>query len=123
MGRLALASLKFPAPTRGLLGSRMFPKLLKITGVCFYCGNALSRKAVDPSHRLTKDHVFSRRQRAELREKGLKGKCVDACWTCNCTKSDLSLEEFRAVMAIRNGVLGPVAYQFSGEQGEGQGIS
>lgn len=89
------------------------PRLL---GVCFYCGNALSKKAIDPNHRLTKDHVFPRRQRAELVAKGLKGKCVDACWKCNSTKGDLSLEEFRAVMAVRMQIIPVPEYKFAGEQ-------
>lgn len=115
--------LRFYGPSQRPIFTRTMPLMAnrppRLLGVCFYCGNALSSKAIDPSHLLTKDHIFPKRVRAEMNAKGLRGKCVDACRICNSTKGQLTLEEFRAVMAVRMQVIPVPEFKFAGEQREG----
>ena len=54
---------------------------------CYYCGK----------HGGTKDHVIPKSKGGT--------RTVECCGKCNHTKADLSVEEFRAVMAVRAGVL------------------
>lgn len=98
----------------------MAKRIPRLLGVCFYCGNVLSKKAIDSGHLLTKDHIYPKRVRAEMNAKGLKGKCVDACRICNSSKGQLTLEEFRAVMAVRMQVIPVPEFKFAGEQSESQ---
>ena len=73
---------------------------------CFYCGRKLSRR------RATKDHVIPVSKGGSNAKKNI----VDACRKCNSEKGCLTIEEFRVVMAYRNGVLKtPKSFKFPGE--------
>jgi 5-methylcytosine-specific restriction endonuclease McrA len=72
---------------------------------CFYCGSRLTRRTRTRDHKrpLSKGGSDSKRN------------IVNACKDCNCDKGRLSLEEFRLVMALRNGLIDPVEMAFPGE--------
>lgn len=65
------------------------PKILD--AACWYCGNPAN----------TTDHLIPRASGGGDGDENT----VRACWPCNRQKSDLSLEEWRAVMAVRSGKL------------------
>jgi 5-methylcytosine-specific restriction endonuclease McrA len=73
---------------------------------CFYCGRALSRT------KATKDHMMPRSKGGSNASRNI----VDACKRCNCDKGCLTLDEFRIVMAFRQGVVKkPKEFEFPGE--------
>jgi len=73
---------------------------------CFYCGKALSRR------RATKDHVIPLSKGGGNSQKNI----VDACRKCNSEKGCLTIEEFRVVMAYRQGLVRlPKSFRFPGE--------
>jgi 5-methylcytosine-specific restriction endonuclease McrA len=61
---------------------------------CFYCGRKLTRRCA------SKDHVLPRSKGGS----NSKHNIVDSCKECNEAKGSLLMEEFRAVMAFREGV-------------------
>lgn len=74
---------------------------------CCYCGvQMLIREKRDPPHpqRLTRDHVVPRSKGGRL--------IVECCSKCNLDKGILSLEEFRLVLAYRNGKIPGCADKF-----------
>jgi 5-methylcytosine-specific restriction endonuclease McrA len=73
---------------------------------CYYCGKLLSRR------KATKDHVIPRSKGGSDSTQNI----VDACRDCNKEKGCLTIEEFRVVMAFRQGALKPPkAFRFPGE--------
>lgn len=72
---------------------------------CFYCDRKLSRKNQSIDHLLP----FSRGGR------DVAGNRVWACQACNTLKGCLTVEEFRAVIAYRLGMLRKVRMKFPGE--------
>lgn len=77
----------------------------RLTLICFYCGDPISRRIK------TKDHVIPTALGGSNDPKNL----VDACKPCNQLKGHLTLEEFRAVMAHRKGLLPEIKMRFPGE--------
>jgi 5-methylcytosine-specific restriction endonuclease McrA len=71
---------------------------------CFYCGRQLSRR------RKTRDHMQPRSRNGSNAKRNI----VDACRQCNCLKGCLTLDEFRVVMAYRQGLV-DVDFRFPGE--------
>lgn len=74
---------------------------------CYYCGSALlgrgrKSKFYPKDHRATLDHVIPKAA-------GGRGEdnFVAACQACNEEKGCLSVDEFRAVVAVREGILKP----------------
>jgi 5-methylcytosine-specific restriction endonuclease McrA len=62
---------------------------------CFYCGRKLSRL------KATKDHMQPRSKGGTDAPRNI----VDACKRCNCEKGCLSLNDFKAVLALRQGLI------------------
>lgn len=95
---------------------------MKLTGIkCFYCG-VDTFKGVDSSrsgvllhpHTLTRDHVISKMRGG----RGLSNNKVHCCLRCNQEKGPLSMEEYRAAMMLRAGLLQITAkVLFHGEKG------
>jgi 5-methylcytosine-specific restriction endonuclease McrA len=86
---------------------------------CWYCGSQLfgKKKKHPVRHRLTFDHQTPRcRGGTAVAEDGSKN-LVKACAACNLEKGSLTVEEFRAVVAIREGYLKDVRqyWTFHGE--------
>ena len=75
---------------------------------CFYCGDSLNGK------NFTRDHVKPKCKGG----KGNKRNKVDCCNTCNNEKGCLDLEEFRAAIAYRKGLLPEITFKFWGEKKE-----
>jgi 5-methylcytosine-specific restriction endonuclease McrA len=73
--------------------------------MCFYCGKEVSRK------KKTRDHVIPKSRHGSSQPNNL----VDACKPCNQLKGCLTLEEFRLVVAYRNGCVRPARMRFPGE--------
>jgi 5-methylcytosine-specific restriction endonuclease McrA len=75
------------------------------TYFCFYCGKPLSRQ------RKTRDHIQPRSRGGSNAPRNV----VDACRPCNNLKGCLTLEEFRLVIAFRQGLVKPAKMKFPGE--------
>lgn len=75
------------------------------TRFCYYCGKQVSRQKV------TVDHVVPRSKGGSNSSRNK----VDACRPCNEAKGSLSIEEFRLVMAYRQGLVSPAEMLFPGE--------
>lgn len=92
------------------------------TAKCFYCGRDLiyykKRSSPLPADALTTDHTVPR-AKGGTSEFGL---LVPACQKCNGDKACLTLEEYRAVISQRNGLLENVILaHFPGEHSEWEG--
>lgn len=72
----------------------------------------------EPKNLLTVDHVNPLR----IRGKGGSTKCVPCCLECNQIKGQLTIEKFRAIMAVRKAKL-RVNFPFAGERLGGTSIS
>ena len=72
---------------------------------CYYCGRKLTRQ------KATKDHMIPQSKGGS----DLRSNIVDACRTCNGSKGNLTVEEFRLVMAFRAVVINRPAFKFPGE--------
>jgi 5-methylcytosine-specific restriction endonuclease McrA len=72
---------------------------------CFYCDRLLSRK------KKTRDHLQPRSRNGNNSPKNI----VSACRLCNNLKGCLTLNEFRAVMAFRMGLVKGLDFKFPGE--------
>lgn len=72
---------------------------------CFYCDKILSRRIK------TRDHLQPKSRKGSNDGSNL----VDACRSCNTLKGQLTLEEFRAVMAYRAGEFKKMKLKFPGE--------
>ena len=72
---------------------------------CFYCRRRLTRK------NKTRDHVQPRSRNGSDKPHNV----VEACKTCNCLKGCLTLEEFRLVIAYRQGRIKKARMLFPGE--------
>ena len=87
------------------------------TASCFYCGQPISRAAAtrDSKYQLSRDHLTPR-----SRGGGSKGpdNIVLCCFGCNQEKGQLTLEEYRAVRAFRQGLLAAKeqSFRFPGER-------
>lgn len=86
---------------------------------CFYCGHATyTAQKASPKTKRTRDHVHPIvRGGAKVREN-----IVTACEACNQDKGRLTLEEYRAVVAYRLGMLNQLeqAHLFPGEHTNGR---
>jgi len=99
---------------RAIPGIRLFPNVTprQFHMSCFYCGKnmeGVNRKR-NPKDARTKDHVTPLSRGGKLK--------VPACYECNQLKRNLKLEEYRVMVAYRNGlipieILQPV--KFAGE--------
>jgi len=84
---------------------------------CFYCGSVVVKFVSNKKHRLnppngkTRDHLIPHCRGG----KALENNTVTCCTTCNNDKGRLTLEEYRAAMAIRYGLLKEVPFKFKGE--------
>jgi 5-methylcytosine-specific restriction endonuclease McrA len=74
-------------------------------GNCFYCDEPISRA------KKTKDHLLPKSRHGSDQPYNL----VDCCKPCNQLKGMLTLEEFRVVIAFRNGLIPPSKMKFPGE--------
>lgn len=73
---------------------------------CYYCGVIMGkRKAKKP----TRDHVVPKFKGGTNKNSNIVWCCLD----CNRSKGSLTLDEFRAVLAVRNGWVIP--FMFAGE--------
>jgi len=72
---------------------------------CYYCGRVLGRR------NYTVDHKKPKCKGGTNRESNL----VDCCKNCNQDKNGLLLDEYRAVVAFRKGLLGEIKMKFYGE--------
>jgi 5-methylcytosine-specific restriction endonuclease McrA len=72
---------------------------------CFYCDQALSRA------KKTHDHLQPKSRNGSNKPHNI----VNACRQCNCLKGQLTLQEFRVVMAYRHGLVGEPEFKFPGE--------
>jgi 5-methylcytosine-specific restriction endonuclease McrA len=77
---------------------------------CFYCDRQLSRT------KKTRDHLTPKSRNGSSASHNI----VDACRQCNCLKGQLTLEEFRVVIAYRFGLLSKPKFKFPGELRRGQ---
>jgi 5-methylcytosine-specific restriction endonuclease McrA len=73
---------------------------------CFYCDRPLSRT------KKTRDHLQPKSRNGSNQPRNI----VDACRQCNCLKGQLTLEEFRVVIAYRFGLVEKPKFLFPGEQ-------
>jgi 5-methylcytosine-specific restriction endonuclease McrA len=82
-------------------------------GLCFYCGRAVWKAQGRPiTHDgLTKDHIIPKRLRF-----GRPSPQVKACFACNQDKKNLSLDEYRLLVAYRAGKIGLPEYKFAAER-------
>jgi len=95
---------------------------------CFYCGRPLYTRAetkigsiIDKLIPMVKaldrpivtlDHIVPR-----ARTKGMPNdRTVPCCGECNHAKRDLTLEEYRVLMAFRYGYISAVEWKFPGEE-------
>lgn len=92
------------------------------TGKCYYCGEPLLGRGhrsnkFPRGNRYTKDHVVPKAMGG-----GGEGNYVAACEICNQEKGALSVDEYRAVVAMREGFLSvdfvKTLWRFHGEIGE-----
>lgn len=86
---------------------------------CFYCGVELTpivteRFVVNPPTMKTKDHVIPKCRGGESRRDGEN--VVDACFACNNDKARLTADEYRVVIAYRNGLIPKPAVLFNAER-------
>ncbi len=72
---------------------------------CFYCDRILSRR------KKTKDHVIPKSRNGSSARHNI----VDACRDCNQSKGNLTIDEFRVVVAFRFGVVKRPKFRFPGE--------
>ena len=82
---------------------------------CFYCGQGLVQGADQPKSPVhprtrTRDHVVPKSKGGD--------KKVWACWACNSDKTNLTLDEYRLLLAYRNGMFPDIRipYWFHGEK-------
>jgi 5-methylcytosine-specific restriction endonuclease McrA len=74
---------------------------------CFYCGDPLTRKTG------TRDHL----QPSSRNGTNDASNIVLACKPCNASKGNMTLEEFRLIVAFRRGLLKAVPkLKFCGEE-------
>ena len=73
---------------------------------CWYCGAILGKSNT------TTDHVVPKCKNGSDKASNL----VDACIDCNREKNGLNLEDWRAVVAFRKGLLPPITMKFYGEK-------
>jgi len=88
---------------------------------CFYCNTVLvkfksnKQHRINPPNGLTRDHL-------QPRDRGgreIVDNTVYCCCNCNVDKARLTLQEYRAVLAYRNGMISDdelVNFQFPGEK-------
>jgi 5-methylcytosine-specific restriction endonuclease McrA len=74
--------------------------------MCFYCGKQLTPR------KKTRDHIIPKSRNGSNKKYNI----VDACRPCNQLKGSLDLQEFRAVMAYRHGLLPAIEWKFPGEK-------
>ena len=88
---------------------------------CYYCNVVLVKyMQSNPKHRNiqvpkngeTRDHIEPLR----IRGKGTKVNTVPCCVECNQDKGRLTLEEFKAVVAFRKGLIQVHNFKFPGEE-------
>jgi 5-methylcytosine-specific restriction endonuclease McrA len=72
---------------------------------CFYCDRMLSRT------KKTRDHLIPKSRNGTNQSHNI----VNACRQCNCLKGQLTLDEFRMVIAYRSGVVEKPKFKFPGE--------
>ena len=72
---------------------------------CFYCDRMLSRT------KKTRDHLQPKSRNGS----NARHNIVDCCRQCNCLKGQLTLQEFRVVMAYRHGLMDEPKFKFPGE--------
>lgn len=72
---------------------------------CFYCDRLLSRT------KKTRDHLQPKSRHGSSKPHNI----VDACRECNVLKGCLTLEEFRVVIAYRQGLVDKPKFKFPGE--------
>lgn len=79
---------------------------------CFFCDCELTKsKGGKKRNSWTKDHLIPRGRGG----KGLKNNTVDACRSCNADKGNLTLDEYRIVLAFRWNLLELPDFKFPGE--------
>ena len=94
------------------------------TGIpCFFCGTPTVRGGQKHHDAMmTRDHLTPRCRGGDGRDPRNK---VVACWKCNADKGQLTLDEYRMVIAFRWGVLKlehlEQIVKFAGEQDHGTG--
>jgi hypothetical protein len=88
---------------------------------CYYCGRVLihfvtnQKGRVAPDNGWTRDHIVPR----HIRGRHAHVTQVDCCHACNQDKGRLTLEEFRAVVMYRRGMIADAklnSYRFPGEK-------
>jgi hypothetical protein len=81
-------------------------------GSCFYCGCDIGGTSNRHRRRRTRDHLQPVCRGGLSHENNLVWCCLD----CNGEKGNLTLEEFRLIVAHREGVIGNCDYKFAGEK-------
>lgn len=82
---------------------RLFPNITpkQYYNSCFYCGEDMSGWSGDHNNGAvkvkTKDHITPKSRGGKLK--------VPCCKTCNMLKGSLKLEEYRVIVAFRNGLI------------------
>ena len=76
------------------------------TFVCFYCGKVLNPK------KKTRDHKQPRSRNGSSAPQNI----VAACKPCNQDKGSLTLQEYRVVVAFRQGLIKETKMPFPGEE-------
>jgi len=88
---------------------------------CYYCNVSLVRFVSNKQHRfnppngLTRDHVLPKSRGG----KDLVNNTVDCCCECQVDKARLTLQEYRAVLAYRKGLISDaelIHFKFPGEK-------
>jgi len=86
---------------------------------CYYCGVVLTpivteRYVPNPPTMKTLDHVIPKCRGGEARRDGAN--VVAACFACNNDKARLTLDEYRVVVAYRNGLVPKPDVLFNAER-------
>jgi len=83
---------------------------------CFYCGKKLRSVPSGYTQTLASDHKTRDHLIPKLRGgKGLRKNTVPSCLKCNHDKDNLTLEEYRLIIAFRQGLIAAVSFKFPGE--------
>lgn len=86
---------------------------------CFYCGVVLTpivteRHVTNPPTMKTLDHLVPKSRGGEPRRDSAN--VVKACFGCNNDKASLTVDEYRVVVAYRNGLIEKPTVLFNAER-------
>jgi len=80
---------------------------------CFYCNCEIfkgSRQHARKFPKHTWDHIIPKSRTG----RGQRGTIVPACLWCNSQKGNLTIEEYRVLLAFRYGWISNIPYKFPG---------